>query len=102
MEMKFSGTLVFDREESLAAAVADADEQVDGFDADLRRILAEEAAVVVDGLWARVEINLSGPSDWWFCLEGLVEAYADRAVRGRVDCWCDEELAEPYGPNLTH
>lgn len=96
-EMKFEGTLKFSDEDELAEAIADAGALLDD-EPELAELLNEETAIDVGHLRVSIDIDLSGPADWFFTLEGIVEAFADRAVAGSIACWYDGEEQDPYEP----
>lgn len=95
----FQGRLIFasptDRATALAAVRAlFADE-----DADLSAQVFEDwdALFRPDGpLDLQVEIDGSGPSDWWFAFEGAVELLCEQAVAGVVESTDEDGGVDRY------
>jgi hypothetical protein len=85
-DMRFEGKLVYANRAAADEAVARARELLSEEDEDLRQIFAEDPSFMrmVDET-ITVSIALSGPSDWWFSFEGLVETLAETAETGFVD-----------------
>lgn len=97
-DLRFQGHFTFPDEAARTAAEADLQELLDGEDPELIAILDADEALRFEGATAHVQVALSGPSDWFFALEAVVETLAQHASAGQVDAWLDEEPMDPYLP----
>ena len=100
-DMKFAGSFHFDDEDDLAEAVADAGALLESEDPDLAEILQEMGAFDVGHKRVSIDVDFSGPSEWFLAIEALVETFAARASSGRVACWYEEEEMDPYEAGPT-
>lgn len=81
------GVFIFASEKACRGAVASAHELVEDEDTGFGKVAtrAWKEWFRVDGAALNVAIETSGPGDWWFALEGLLEEVSDDAATGFVD-----------------
>jgi len=84
--MRFEGKLGYEDRAAAGEAIARAKALLEEDDEDLRQLFADEPSwIAAAGETVAVSIDFSGPSDWWFSLEGMVEALVETATTGFVD-----------------
>jgi hypothetical protein len=85
--MRFEGKLGYEDGAAAGEALARAKALLEEDDEDLRELFADETDpfIRVSAETIKVTIELSGPSDWWFSLEGVIETLAETATSGFVD-----------------
>lgn len=96
-EFKFDGTFYYDDEDALAEAIDEAGAIMDE-DPELAEILEDQSCFDVTDRYVSVDIDMSGPSEWYLILEGILETFAGAASSGRVRCWMDGEEMDAFVP----
>lgn len=83
----FRGKLAYEEPDAIEEAMDQVRELLAEEDDDLRETLEEdwEGCFKTKGNQLHVELVLSGPSEWWFVLESVVETLTAAAADGFID-----------------
>jgi hypothetical protein len=86
-EIQFQGRLSYGSKVALKEALEQVRALLAEEDEDLREIFEDQwdGFFGVDGPSLDVEIALSGPSDWWFAVETVVEILTEDAAGGFIE-----------------
>jgi len=86
-DIRFHGKLEYEERSSLEETLEQVQELLEEEDDDLKELLEEEwdSYLVATGKKLEVDISFSGPSEWWFAIESLVETLVADAVDGHID-----------------
>jgi hypothetical protein len=86
-EIHATGRFTYEDDTARQEAQSRAEEILSDEEETVREVVTDEwdTFFSTDGLTITVDMALSGPSDWLFTVEALVEAFAEDAVSGYVD-----------------